>query len=176
MALINYVKKEEATGKIAEIYNDLEERMNILPNVVQFHTASPELFERLINYLEFFIDHQSIDHITIAYIRMLISFQNGGEYCVRFQSGILKYLGVSDEDLEVAKSDSNKLNLDNKRKSLVNFVLDVQNGKHENTENQIKKLEELGWTQKDIYDANALGALQKGMVNVVKAFKVEIDF
>ena len=176
MALINYIKKEEATGKIAEIYSMLEAQLNILPNVIQFHTASPDLFEKLMGFLSHFFDHPTIDHVTIAYIRLLISGIEEGEYCIRFQSSILKYLEVLDEDIELALEDYNEVQLDPKRKELVCFVLDTMYNKLESKSAIIQLLRALGWTDKDIYEASVLAALQKGMVKVVSTFEVEIDF
>ncbi len=109
MALINYVKKDEATGAIASIYEKMEQRLNILPNVLQFHTASPGLYPKLISIFDHFIEHERLDVFTIAYTRLLVSHLGGGEYCVRFQSSILKYLGVSEENIEKAKQDSELL-------------------------------------------------------------------
>lgn len=176
MALINYIKKEEATGKISEIYRMLENRLNILPNVVQFHTASPKLFEKLMGFLSYFFDHPNIDNVTTAYIRLLISGIEEGEYCIRFQSSILKYLGISEEDIEISMKDYKKLKLDPKRKELICFVLDAMYNKLEDKSIRIQLLRGLGWTDEDIYDASALAALQKGMVKVVSTFEVELDF
>lgn len=176
MALIDFVKKEEATGKIAEMYQLLEQRMQILPNVIQFNTASPELFEKMMSFWQHYMDHPHFDSQLVAWIRLLISHAEGGTYCVRFQSSILGYLGVQGEELSAALQDYHKLPLEQKRRDLVAFVVDVLLGNHKDTEVQLAHLRSHGWTDQDIYEASVLGALQKGMVQVVKAFQVEIDF
>ncbi len=177
MSLISYVKKEEAQGQIAEMYKALEAKLNILPNVVQFHTASPELYPKLIGFLEHFFDHPNLGLTTIAYIRMLVSDREGGQYCVRFQTSILKYLGEKESDIEQTKTNYNNLKLDAKAKQLVLFVLDVIfSSEHEGIEERLNELKELGWSEPDIYEACMIAAFQKGVVPIIKAFQLEMDF
>ena len=176
MSLINYVKKEEATGQIAEIYNMIEERMKIVPNVVQFYTASPDLFGKLMGLIGHYIDHPTMDREAIAYTRMLISNKENATYCVRFQSTILKSMGIPESDLELAKEDYTKVKLPEKDRALVCFVLDQMFGNLKDTKTRIEDLKALGWDEKDIFEASVMGAIQKGMVNVIKSFEVEIDF
>ena len=83
---------------------------------------------------------------------------------------------VTQEAIEQAKRDYNLIQLDEKRKLLVCFVLDEMFDKMDNAEQRINELRKLGWADKDIYEASIIGALQKGMVQLLKTFKVEIDF
>lgn len=176
MALINYIKREEATGQVAELYKNIEEKMKVVPNVIQFHTASPDMFGKIMSVLNHYSNHQSLNPVVVSYIRLLISNMAGGEYCVRFQSALLHLMGVSERDIKIAKDDYHNMNLDSKNKALVCFILDQMFDKIEHAKDKIDELKSLGWTEKDIYEASVLGALQKGMVQVIKTFKVEIDF
>lgn len=176
MALIEYIKREDATGQIAEVYKSIEERMKIVPNVIQFHTASPEMFGKIMNVFNHYSNHQSLNPVLVSYIRLLISNVAGGEYCVRFQSALLLFMGISENDLKIAKDDYNKVNLDSKNKSMLCFVLDEMFDKITNAEKRIEELRTLGWNDQEIYEASVLGALQKGMVQLIKTFKIKIDF
>ncbi|PLX22670.1 MAG: hypothetical protein C0597_02120 [Marinilabiliales bacterium] len=176
MSLLNYVKREEATGHIAEIYDMLEERIKVIPNVVQFYTASPELFGKLMGLIGHFIDHPKLEREMVAYTRMLISHKSKAEYCVKLQSGILRSMEISEQDLDVAKEDYTKVRLNDKNRALVCFVLDMMFDKLENAKSRIEELKEHGWTDKDIFEASVMGAIQKGMVNVIKTFEVQPDF
>jgi hypothetical protein len=176
MSLINYVKREEATGEIAAIYNMLEERIKVIPNVVQFYTASPELFGKIMGLVGHYIDHPTMDRATVAYTRMLISNKENATYCVQLQSGILRSMDIPESDLEIAKQDYTKVNLPEKNKAIVVFVLDQMFGKLSETKTRIEELKQLGWSEKDIFEASVMGAIQKGMVNVIKSFEVKLDF
>ncbi len=176
MALINYIKREEATGRIAEIYDGIEERIKIIPNVVQFYTASPELFDKIMELVSHYTDHPNFDRATVAYIRMLISNRENATYCILLQSGILRSLEIPESDIETAKQDHTMVNLPAKNQAIICFVLDQMYGKLTDTKSRIDQLKELGWTEKDIFEASVLGAIQKGMVNVIKTFEVQPDF
>jgi len=176
MALISYVKREEATGLIAEVYDMIEKRIEVIPNVVQFYTASPELFEKIMNLVGYYIDHPTLDRATVAYIRMLISNKEEATYCISLQSGILRSLEIPEEDLVTAMQDYNLVNLPARNQAMVCFVMDQMYSKLGNAKHRIEQLRQLGWTEKDIFEASVIGAIQKGMVNVVKSFEVELDF
>jgi len=176
MALLNYTKRDEATGEMANIYEMLEDRIKFIPNVVQFHSVSPEMFTKFMNLSGHYIDHPTLDPITVAYIRFLISAKEKGEYCVRFQSFVLQKYNVTEDDLIEAHNDYYKINLDTKRKDLVCFVMDEMYDNLFKKIDRINRLKDLGWTEKDIYEASILGAIQKGMVKVINTFEVEFDF
>jgi len=176
MALINFVKKKDATGQVAEIYKAMEEKINILPNVLQFHTASQELYPKLMNVFNHFINHENFSPQMLAYTRMLISFHAKGEYCLRFQTSVLKHLGETDKDIKKAQADYHLVNLDKNKKALVVFVLDLMTDKEIDKKEKITTLRKLGWTDKDIYELSFVGGLQRGMLQVIKGFDLEIDF
>ena len=176
MTLLKTVGKEEATGIIAATYKMMEERVKFIPNVVQLHTVSPELFEKFMPVVGHYTDHPTLDPVLVSYIRLLISKLEDGTYCVRLQSAVLNNYGVSAEDIAVACENYHKTNLDVKRRNLICFVIDMMYNELTNKEEKLHDLIEMGWTEKDIYEASMLGGIQKGVVKVIKAFDVKLDF
>lgn len=176
MSLIETVQEKEANGFIAQVYSGIKSKMNRVPNVIKFHTASPELFEKVMPVFDYYSGHPNLDPILVAYIRMLLSGIYECNYCIRFQTSVLKFMGISENDIDQAKENYYKVNLDYKRKLLLCFVLDEMQDKIENPKERINELTQFGWTEKDIYEASILGALQRGMVQLIKTFKVDIDF
>ena len=176
MTLIKTTSKKEASGVIAAVYQMMEERVKFIPNVVQLHTASPDLFEKFMPVVGHFSDHPTLDPILVSYIRLLISNIENGTYCVRLQSTLLNNYDICEEDIAIACNDYQQVNLDIKRKNLLCFVMDMMYNKLADTKQKILELIEMGWTEKDIYEAAMLGGMQKGVVQVIKAFDVELDF
>lgn len=176
MTLLKTKSKEEATGAIAAVYQMMEERVKFVPNVVQLHSASPEFFEKFMPLIGHFTDHPTLDPVLVSYIRLLISKFENGTYCVSLQSAVLNNYDVSAEEISNACKDYRQINLDIKRKSLLCFVMDMMFDRLIDTNKRILELVEMGWTEKDIYEAAMLGGLQKGVVQVIKAFDVELDF
>jgi alkylhydroperoxidase/carboxymuconolactone decarboxylase family protein YurZ len=176
MSLLKSISKEEASGAVDAVYKMMEERVGFIPNVVKMHTASPELFEKFMGLVGYYTDHPSLDPVIVSYVRFLISSMESTTYCMKLQSAVLMNYKIPQEDLSAAGKNYHKVNLDPKRKELVIFVLDLMYGKLKNTKERIARLKELGWSEKEIYEMSMLAAIQKGVVQVIKAFEVQPDF
>jgi alkylhydroperoxidase family enzyme len=176
MSILKITNKDEATGAVAAVYQLMEDRIKFIPNVVKMHSVSSDFFEKFMAVTGFYTDHPTLDPVLVSYIRLLISHHENAEYCIRLQSAVLNNYKVTADDIKIACNDYNLINLDPKRKMLVCFVLDMMFDRLTDAENNVNKLKEVGWTEKDIYEASMLGAVQKGTTKVISAFKVENDF
>lgn len=176
MTLLKTISKEEAKGSVAAVYQMMEDRVKFIPNVVKLHSASPEFFEKFMAITGYYTDHPTLDPVLVSYIRLLISNMEGANYCVRLQSAVLNNYQVNKEDITDACTNYGNINLDTKRKLLLCFVMDMMYDKLTNTKENIAELTEAGWTEKDIYEACMLGAVQKGVTKVIKGFEVDFDF
>jgi alkylhydroperoxidase family enzyme len=176
MTLLKTIDKEEATGSVAAVYQMMEDRVKFIPNVVKLHSVSPEYFEKFMAITGFYTDHPTLDPVLVSYVRLLISNIEGANYCVRLQSAVLNNYKVEKEDILLACKDYKEINLDTKSKLLVCFVLDMMYDRLSNTRERIDELTAAGWTEKDIYEASMLAAVQKGATKVIKGFEVEFDF
>ncbi len=176
MPLLKTISEEEATSVVKKVYDGYQSVFGKVPNVIKFHSASQTTFNYLMGLLNEFSNNSEIDPLTLTFLRIIIPHRNGGTYCVKFQSKIIKTLGVSDGEIEKAKNDPGELSLDEKRKSLLLFAIDVIEGNHNNIESRLTDLRNLGWTDKNIYEICFLGALQKAMIPLVESFKVENDY
>ena len=176
MSLLKMISKEEATGSVAAIYQFMEEKVNFIPNVVKLHSASPEFFEKFMAVTGHFTDHPTLDPVLVSYVRLIISFKEGSAYCYRLQSAVLANYQIEKDDIERACVDYAHIDLDEKRLRMVCFAMDLMYNNLSNTKERITELTLLGWTEKDIYEVSMLGAIQKGVVQVIKAFRVKKDF
>ena len=176
MSLLKSIKKEEASGAVATVYEMMQQRVGFIPNVVKLHTASPDLFEKFMSLVGHYTDHPSLDPVMVSYVRYLISSIENTTYCMKLQTAVLKNYNVTGEELSVAGRDYHEIALDPKRKELVLFVMDMMYGKPGNTQKRIIQLKDLGWAEKDIYEMSMLGAIQKGVVQLIKTFEIQPDF
>lgn len=176
MSLLKSVSESEAQNEVKQVYGGFAQLLGRVPNVVKFHTASTTTYKYLMGVINEFADHPTLDPVLITYLRIIVPFKLKGEYCVKFQSFLIKNRGVTDEEIEIAKRNPANLPIDEKRKALLLFVLDVLDDKHENIEEKLDKVRSHGWTDQEIYELCFIGALQKGMTHLIKAFKVEHDY
>lgn len=99
MSLLKSIKKEEASGAVAIVYQVMQERVGFIPNVVKMHTASPEFFEKFMGLVGYYTDRPSFDPVMVSYVRFLISSIENTTYCMKLQSAVLVNYKVPQEDL-----------------------------------------------------------------------------
>ena len=170
------IKEKEASGQIAEAYKFLKDTFGKVPNVMQLHTVSPHLFANLMDFLGYYSKKSKVDIEMLALIRLLVSSKGNCMYCVKLNSAILIHIGKKQEKIDKAVSDWNAIEMDDKRKQLVLFALKLTFNDKKVCGEDISGLKALGWSEQDIYDACAAATKQLGVIQLIKGFKVEIDF
>ena len=84
MALVQTVSPEQATGKVAQIYGQIEQRFGRVHAGFQLYSASPDLMEQLAAQNGYYMQHPSLGFVLLALIRMLVSERNSCAHCVAF--------------------------------------------------------------------------------------------
>lgn len=176
ISLLKTVNPDEAQGVVKDVYAGFSEKLGKLPHVIRFHSASPRVYGYLMGLMNEFAGHSTLDPVLQAFLRAIVSRREGGEYCVKFQSFLLQAYGVPPEKIEKALHNPEDAPLADKQKHLLLFALRLIEGQTEATPEEIEKLHDMGWTDEEIYELCFLGGLQKGMVPLIKGFKVAHDF
>ena len=60
MSIIKTVKPEEATGKVAAIYQKFIDMMGFVPNAFLLRSSSPELLQWQANSLGYYWNHETL--------------------------------------------------------------------------------------------------------------------
>ncbi len=175
MALLNVIEKDQATGKVASIYENMINAMGFVPNAFKIFSASEHVLETQVNNLGFFMRHKTLSGKLLAIIRLLVSVQEECAYCVSANTGILFQYGVLPDQIGEIKRDPEKAPLDAKELALLLFILKVVKDSNSIIESDIEALKKLGWNDKDILEATYHAATQVGMDMIFNAFKIEKD-
>jgi uncharacterized peroxidase-related enzyme len=175
MPLINLVEKDQATGRVAEIYEHMITNMGFVPNAFQVFSPSPHVLDMQFNNLGYFMRHKTLGGKLLAFIRMLVSVQEECKYCVGMNSGILMQYGVLPDMVAEIKLDPSKAPLEEKELAMLLFVLMVVKDANAIGQEDVDKLRNLGWTDKDILEATYHGTTQVGVDKIFNAFKIESD-
>lgn len=176
MALIKLVEKEEATGKVAEIYDTMMNTVGYIPNAFKVFSASEMVLNQQFNNLGFFFRHPNLGGKLLAFIRLLVSEKEECAYCVGVNAGILLQYGVLPEMIAEIKADPTKAPLEEKDKELLLFVLKVARYSNSIEQADVDKLRNLGWSDKEILEATYHGTTQIAADKIFNAFKLEQDF
>ncbi|MBI9075227.1 MAG: hypothetical protein JEZ02_07440 [Desulfatibacillum sp.] len=170
MPLLKTITPEEATGKAKEAYSFFEKMGAPVPLPMQMMSISPYFLEMQSNGLQFFMSHPNLKFQLLAHIRLLVSYNEGYEYCINLNQGMLMMLAkLSQEDIDAAKANPANAKLDDKDKALLLYVLKVTGDPALSNADDIKALKDMGWSDSDIFEAvqHGLGMIAAGM-----AFKI----
>jgi len=175
MALIQLVEKEEATGRVAEIYETMVNTMGFIPNAFKVFSPSAHVLDKQFGNFAYFMRHKSLGGKLLAFIRLLVSEKEECKYCVGMNSGILLQYGVLPEQLAGIKAEPVTAPLEENELALLLFVLKVVGNSNSIEQGDIDALRKLGWTDADILDATYHGTTQVGVDKIFNAFKIESE-
>jgi len=175
MALLNIIEKENATGRVAEIYETMIKNMGFIPNAFKVFSPSPHVLDTQFNNLVYFIRHKTLGGQLLAFIRLLVSTVEDCPYCVGVNAGILLQYGVLPEKLEEIKKDPSRAPLDEKELAMLLFVLKVVRDSNTVGQADVDHLRTLGWNDTEILEATYHGTTQVGMDMIFNTFKIESD-
>ncbi len=173
MAIIKLVEKEEAQGKVAEIYDAMLNSMGFIPEAFKLFSPSPYLLETQVGTLQHFSRHENLSGKLLALIRLLVSEIESCKYCIDTNTGILFQYGILPEQLSVIKNDPAKAPLDEKELALLLFVLKVVKNPLATNQSDVDSLKKLGWDDTEILEAAFHGTSQVGLDRLLNAFKVQ---
>ena len=176
MALLNLIEKDQATGRIAEIYDTMINTMGFIPNAFKIFSPSEHVLETQFRNLGYFMRHQTISGKLLAFIRLLVSEQENCAYCIGVNTGILFQYGVLPGSIAEIRLDPSKAPLEEKELALLLFVLKVVKDSSSIMKEDVDQLKKLGWNDSEILDATYHGATQIAADKIFNAFKIESDF
>ncbi len=100
MATIKLIPKEEATGKLQEIYQEIMETLGIdfVPNMYQAMASKPSYLEANWNRTKTIMQEPGkLDKLTKEIIAVAVSAVGGCDYCISVHTAAVRRLGLDDE-------------------------------------------------------------------------------
>jgi uncharacterized peroxidase-related enzyme len=175
MSLLKSIEKDEATGRVAEIYESMINTMGFVPNAFKVFSPSTYVLDKQVANLGYYMKHKTLGGKLLAFIRLLVSEQEQCTYCVGMNSGILFQYGVLPEMIAEIKLDPSKAPLDEKELAMLLFVLNVVKDSNAIVQADVDKLRNLGWSDTDILEAAYHGTSAVSSDKIFNAFKISKD-
>ncbi len=170
MFILNHVKPEDATGKMAEAYALFPPEIPV-PEPLVMMSASPDLASLQSNIIRYFRSQEGLDLGLLAMIRYLVASEYDYQFCINFNAGLLQRAGgMSAADLADLRAHPEKAPLEESQKEMLLFVLKAVKTPEKVTKADVAKLHELGWTDQNIFDAVYHGASMVALSLMFKAF------
>jgi len=174
MPLIKTYEKDEATGELLEIYEEIIKVRGDIGNNAKLFSSSPELLRQQLDFIKYYSTHETLSMPLLACIRICVSNQEKCNYCIDFNTAMLvNYVKWSIEDVENLKKDISSNKLTKEENILLKFVIDSVKNPHAVNQNTINELKEQNWNDKDIIDALNHGARMYATDILFNSFKIE---
>ena len=124
MARISYVEKDQAPAEVRAIYEQLEKKFGMVPNVIKAMANSPGLLQGFVPFLGAVLSPSAVDAPLKELAIITTTKINGCSYCTAHHTVAGKRAGLAKEKIE-ALPDFNSPALDEKEKAVVRFAKEV---------------------------------------------------
>lgn len=174
MSLINLITPEQAQGPIAEAFHQVEQSMGGVPQPLQMWAVSPGMFPVFMSGVGYLMQHPTLSQALLGWIRYLGAERDACKFCIDFNKRFLmEQTGVSLEVIDAVKQDPAAAPLPDNEKALLLLVLKAMKNGHEVTAEDIASVKAQGFSEQEIFDAVASGALVGMDDMLINTFKVE---
>jgi uncharacterized peroxidase-related enzyme len=174
MPIIKTYEEEEATGELKAIYEQIKKVRGSIGNNAKLFSSSPELLKQQMDFIKYYITHETLSMPLLAAIRILVSSTQQCKFCIDFNMAMLvNMFDWTVEDVEEMKKDFKKAKLEEKEIALLGFaVIAIKDAKSLGT-NDMDALRELGWEDQEILDAVNHAARMLATDIVFNTFKID---
>ena len=173
MALVTTVAPEKAEGIIKEGYEMFMKNVGAIPKPMQLMSISPALFELQLKRIRYFGKHPKLSFALLAHIRYLAARSLDYGYCTDLNRHFLKKLGNDDDTIRAMEEDPSKSMLEANESAMLDFVIRAMKKPTSITAEDIARLKDMGWEERDMVDALAQGV---GMIDhaiMMQAFQID---
>lgn len=175
MPLINTVTPENAQGTIKEAYDMFMKNIGLIPKPMEMMSASPALFEIQLRRIQYLAQHPHLSFALLAHIRYLVANNLNYPFCTDFNKIILKKQGLTEDDLHAIEADPARSLLEPKENAMLAFVVKAVKTPGTVTAEEIQRLREMGWDDRDMIDALSQGASMIDHAIMMEVFQMDQD-
>ena len=175
MALIKTVTLENAEGKMKTTYDMFMQNLGIIPRPLEMMSASPAIFDYQLQRIQYYTDHPTLSFALLSHIRYLVARNLNYSFCIDFNKHILKKQGLGDDDIHKMEADPTKSLLEEKDSAMLAFVVKAVKAPGSVQADEISRLKEMGWEDRDLVDALAHGVNMIDHSIMMEVFQMDQD-
>ncbi|NIS10295.1 MAG: carboxymuconolactone decarboxylase family protein [Candidatus Dadabacteria bacterium] len=125
MAKIPYVEKEQAAENLKPVYDGLEQKFGVVPNVIKAMANAPEMLSGFMPFLGAALGPGTQVSNDLKELAILTTAKlNGCSYCTAHHTAAGKRAGLTDEKI-AASTDASSAALDDKEKAIVQYTTEL---------------------------------------------------
>jgi alkylhydroperoxidase family enzyme len=141
---------------------------------MELASASPAILKSNFESLSYFSQHPTLGFALLSTIRFMVSKHLNFAFCTEFNKELLKKQGMSDEDIDEMIKDPLEAPLEDREQTMLGFVMKAIKSPDAVEQQDMDQLHDLGWTDRDIFDAVTHAANMVGLSILMKIFKMDV--
>lgn len=175
MPRIAPVDPKQAAGETAEIFREIASAFGLVPNLFRTSAHHLPLLRANWNKVKALMTGGNLSRKVKETIALLVSRDNGCEYCVAAHSAALRAVGLSPEAVAVIMDDAEKGDFTAKEKGLIGLARRANQAPRHISDETFRALRQQGASDAEIVEALGVMELFVGFNRFLDSLQVDLD-
>lgn len=172
---IRSVPEGEATGRLAEVYQDIVRRRGKLSNIMRVQSLQPDAMEAHLDlYMALMFRKGGLSRAERELLAVAVSVENGCEYCTVHHASALEAWWKDPERVERLRADPGDAGLSVREGALVEYALALTRNPSAVDQTRVGRLREAGLPDEEILQANMIVAYFNFVNRIAEGLGVEV--
>jgi len=160
--------------KVDAILSNFEQHMGFVPDGLRLYSISPPLLETFAGNIGYFnMGGTQLPPSLTTMIRYQTSWNAGCSYCVDLNETFLTNMGLKLEDIRASRNNPDAAPLDQKEIALLKLAIKSIDAPEDVSQSDMDEMRQLGWADREIFDAVAQAANNRAFNYILKTFNIE---
>jgi hypothetical protein len=143
---------------------------HVPPHFELFASVNPTRFKMFMQEIGYLSKHAHINPDFFALLRYYVASKNGFNYCIKFNHALLLSKEYRVEQLSMLEVSAKNVPLDERHQALFLEAVNALDNPEDFTAETLEKLNALGWSDADIFDAVDHGAFLFKFSKILRAY------
>jgi len=176
MARISIPEENAVSSEVAAIFEEIKVAFGMVPNLFRSYAHFPALLNANWIKVKAVLMDGCLSRKFKESIAVLVSKDNGCQYCVTAHSAMLQAIGIPADEVSTITEDVDSADFSAKEKSLMSFVRRANLAPHRISDEEFDALRRVGITEDEIVEALGTMELFTGFNKYIDALNIDIDF
>jgi uncharacterized peroxidase-related enzyme len=155
MSWIHIIKEAESTGKLKEIYNEIEKKRGKISNIMKIHSLNPDAMRKHMDlYLSIMFGSSDLTREDRELIGVVVSTSNCCEYCINHHAEALNHYWKNNEKIQKLIKDFQSVDISDKKRKMLNYVFKLTKKPYDVKKVDIEALQKSGFSDENILNIN----------------------
>jgi len=155
MSWIQIIEKAESTGKLKEIYDEIEKKRGKISNIMKIHSLNPDAMKKHMDlYLSIMFGSSNLTREEHELIGVVVSTSNCCEYCINHHAEALNHYWKNNEKIQRLIKDYQSVDLPDKRRHMLDYVFKLTKTPYDVKKEDVEELQKSGFSDENILNIN----------------------